>query len=152
MLLDNKLGLNDRIPSQDQLSKIADAFDVNPSWLMGYDVPISATSHKIDIGAKIKHFRIKNNMEQKELAKLLNVSPKTISSWEVNRTQPKAEMFKAMSIIFDCSISDFVSDSPHQVLNDLSSLYSLIIRLANNYSANEINIAIKMLETLRDSK
>lgn len=29
----------DRTPRQDQISKIAEAFDVNPAWLMGYDVP-----------------------------------------------------------------------------------------------------------------
>lgn len=30
----------DRLPRQDQISKIADAFNVNPAWLMGYDVPM----------------------------------------------------------------------------------------------------------------
>lgn len=29
----------ERTPRQDQLSKIADAFDVSAAWLMGYDVP-----------------------------------------------------------------------------------------------------------------
>lgn len=30
----------DRVPRQDQLSLIADAFNVDPAWLMGYDVPM----------------------------------------------------------------------------------------------------------------
>ena len=30
----------ERLPRQDQLSKICEAFDVNPAWLMGYDVPM----------------------------------------------------------------------------------------------------------------
>lgn len=30
----------DRQPRQDQLDKISKAFDINPSWLMGYDVPM----------------------------------------------------------------------------------------------------------------
>ena len=29
-----------RSPRQDQIMKIADAFNVNPSWLLGYDVPM----------------------------------------------------------------------------------------------------------------
>lgn len=29
----------DRTPRQDQLTKIADAFNVSAAWLMGYDVP-----------------------------------------------------------------------------------------------------------------
>lgn len=31
----------DRSPRQDQISKIADAFNVSASWLMGYDVSMS---------------------------------------------------------------------------------------------------------------
>lgn len=30
----------ERQPRQDQLDKISKAFNINPSWLMGYDVPI----------------------------------------------------------------------------------------------------------------
>lgn len=30
----------DRVPRQDQISKIADAFGISASWLMGYDVPM----------------------------------------------------------------------------------------------------------------
>lgn len=33
----------DRVPRQDQISKIADAFHVSASWLMGYDVPMYET-------------------------------------------------------------------------------------------------------------
>lgn len=41
--------LNDnRTPRQDAIAKIADAYQVNPSWLMGYDVPkIMATTSLI---------------------------------------------------------------------------------------------------------
>ena len=31
-----------RVPRQDALSKIADAYGVSPAWLMGYDVPMDA--------------------------------------------------------------------------------------------------------------
>lgn len=30
----------DREPRQDQISKITDAYNVNPAWIMGYDVPM----------------------------------------------------------------------------------------------------------------
>lgn len=30
----------DRIPRQDQISLIAEPFNINPSWLMGYNVPM----------------------------------------------------------------------------------------------------------------
>lgn len=31
----------DRIPRQDKVSAIADAFGIDPAWLMGYDVPMT---------------------------------------------------------------------------------------------------------------
>lgn len=30
----------DREPRQDQISKITDAYNINPAWIMGYDVPM----------------------------------------------------------------------------------------------------------------
>lgn len=64
----------------------------------------------MDIGAKIKYFRKQKDMEQKDLAKLLNVSNKTISSWETNRTEPKMDMIDKMCQIFNCRRSDFVEE------------------------------------------
>ena len=31
----------DRVPRQDKVSAIADAFGIDPAWLMGYDVPMT---------------------------------------------------------------------------------------------------------------
>lgn len=48
----NKTGINKsslsnylngrRTPTQEQLSRIADPYKINPAWLMGYDVPMQA--------------------------------------------------------------------------------------------------------------
>lgn len=65
----------------------------------------------MDIGGNIKKLRLMHGMEQKDLAKLLHVSDKTISSWETNRTQPKMEMIEAMCVVFKCQKSDFLADS-----------------------------------------
>lgn len=37
-----------RIPRQDRLSDIADAYNVNEAWLMGYDVPMKKDNHASD--------------------------------------------------------------------------------------------------------
>ncbi len=66
----------------------------------------------MDIGGTIKRFRKINNLEQKELAKLLNVSDRTVSSWETNRTQPKMEIIEELCRIFKCQKSDFLDDPP----------------------------------------
>ena len=48
----------------------------------------------MSIAENIRVMRISNNMEQKELARLLEVSNKTVSSWECGRTEPKIGMIE----------------------------------------------------------
>ena len=53
-----------------------------------------------NIGEKIKKQRILNNISQQELADLLFVSNKTISSWENGRTVPDINtLFKISNIL-----------------------------------------------------
>lgn len=72
----------------------------------------------MDIGAKIKEFRLSRGMMQKDLASHLHVSPQAVSSWEKNRTQPNMEMIEAMCKVFDCKKSDFLSDTPSSDIFD----------------------------------
>lgn len=37
-----------RTPTQEQLSLIADPYNINPAWLMGYDVPMKAEELSIE--------------------------------------------------------------------------------------------------------
>lgn len=39
----------DREPRQNQISLIADPFNINPAWLMGYDVPMEMPTPKIEL-------------------------------------------------------------------------------------------------------
>ena len=65
----------DREPRQNQVSLLADPFNINPSWLMGYDVPmfLNETPNKpYDQLLKI----YERNIKLKELIDLyLNVPP-----------------------------------------------------------------------------
>lgn len=46
----------------------------------------------MEIGRKIKENRVNKELTQEQLAKKLNVSRTTISSWETGRTYPDLEM------------------------------------------------------------
>lgn len=59
----------------------------------------------MNIGSRIKDLRIKANLTQKELANILFVSDKAISSWEANRTEPSLELIIKLSEVFDCTTS-----------------------------------------------
>ncbi len=60
------------------------------------------------LGDNIKALRRKNGYSQQDLADKLNVSRQTISSWEVNRTEPTMGNIEMMSIIFHCQKSDLI--------------------------------------------
>lgn len=64
----------------------------------------------MNIGNNIKKMRKALNMEQSELAVKLNVSNKTVSSWECGRTEPKMDMIEAMSTIFGIRKSELLED------------------------------------------
>lgn len=49
---------------------------------------------------KLKKIRESSGMSQKELAKKLGVSQKTVSSWEINRTSPKPSQMQHMEDLF----------------------------------------------------
>lgn len=58
----------------------------------------------MDLGKKLSKLRKEKSITQAELANLLYVTDKTISSWESDRTEPSLEMLVKISEILDCSI------------------------------------------------
>ena len=66
----------------------------------------------MDIGLKIKELRKQRNLSQSELADLLCISQKTISSYERNRTQPNIEMIEEMCKVLNCKKTDFMEEQP----------------------------------------
>jgi len=60
------------------------------------------------LGEKIKELRTKKNISQKELADRLFVSDKTVSSWEINRTEPSLDLVVEICNILDVSVAKFL--------------------------------------------
>ena len=61
------------------------------------------------LGEKIKDIRLSNNLKQSELADILHISEKTISSWENNRTTPDLNMIYKISNYFKKSFYYLIS-------------------------------------------
>ena len=70
------------------------------------------------LGKKIKELRINNKLSQSELADILNVSDKTISSWENDRTIPDINLIFKLSNIFKTSFYSLVY-SEYCNINDM---------------------------------
>ena len=72
----------------------------------------------MSIGDNIKKWREYRKLKQSELAEMLGVSDKTVSSWEINRTEPKMGMVEKISSSLHCKKTDIigiddVSDEPY---------------------------------------
>lgn len=61
-------------------------------------------------GHIIKYYRKLRGFTQAELADMINVSEKTISSWEVDRTEPNMEAVELLSKALDAPKSELVGE------------------------------------------
>ena len=55
---------------------------------------------KTQFGNIIKSLREQHNLSQEELGNIVNVSDKTVSSWEINRTEPKMGIVQQLADYF----------------------------------------------------
>ena len=73
-------------------------------------------------GERLRSYRIIENMSQKVLAELLNVTPQTISKWENNLSEPEFHLISEMTKIFKITHDElFIGESK---INYQGSLYS----------------------------
>ena len=56
----------------------------------------------------LKELRKINKLDQKDFAKILNISPKTISHWETGYTEPSISQLIAIANYFDVTLDDLV--------------------------------------------
>lgn len=76
---------------------------------------------KAHIGKRIRAYRKDADMSQWELAERLKVSRQTISSWEIDRTEPSMQDVQRMAEIFGCTVSDLLGDAPERVKADIDA-------------------------------
>ena len=62
----------------------------------------------MEIGKQIKEHRKRMEWTQKGLAAKLNVSDKTISSWETGRTYPELSLLVELSELFNTSLDELL--------------------------------------------
>lgn len=62
----------------------------------------------MSIGSNIKDKRKKAGYSQVELATKLGVSDKTISSWEIDRTEPNIGMIEKLCVVLECKKSALI--------------------------------------------
>ena len=63
----------------------------------------------MEIGKNIRNVRKELKIGQKELADMLHISDKTVSSWEVGRTEPNMEMIELMAEVLKIEKTDIIN-------------------------------------------
>jgi len=62
----------------------------------------------MELSEQLKNYRKQENLTQKQLALKLNVSDKTISSWETGRTYPDISLLINLSSVLNVSLDEFL--------------------------------------------
>lgn len=57
----------------------------------------------------LKYFRLKNNLNKRELAEKLNITPMAISNYENGKRKPDMELLKKMADVLGVRVSDFLA-------------------------------------------
>lgn len=60
------------------------------------------------IGKNLKYYRKKAHLSQEDLALLLKMSKKAISSWEIDRTEPNTNRIKELCSILNCTSDELI--------------------------------------------
>ena len=60
----------------------------------------------LEIGAKIKQFRLSCGMTQEQLGTELSVSAQAVSKWESGTTMPDIQLLPEISVLFGVSIDE----------------------------------------------
>lgn len=103
---------------------------------------------------RIKQLRKEYNFTQRELAKRLNVSQKSIDLWEKGVTEPKASIVAALADLFSCTC-DYILGREDElgnvnVMRDLTEneryVLSLYSRLNKQNQAEWQNFANYLIE------
>ncbi len=76
----------------------------------------------MNIGENISNLRKAHNLTQEELANLINVSDKTISSYETNRSVPSIEILILLAKVFNTNINEILGLNSNNA-EELNKIY-----------------------------
>lgn len=80
---------------------------------------------KTQFGTIIKKLREKHGMSQEELGDIVGVSDKTVSSWEINRTEPKMGIVQQLADYFNVTTDYLIKGEESSSTNELKKIDNL---------------------------
>lgn len=80
---------------------------------------------KTQFGTIIKKLREKQGLSQEELGDIVGVSDKTVSSWEINRTEPKMGIVQRLADYFKVTTDYLIKGEENNSSNELKKINNL---------------------------
>ena len=93
-------------------------------------------------GRIIKYYRLMRGLTQSELAEMVNVSEKTISSWEVDRTEPSMAYVEHLSVALDIPKSVLIGE---ELNKEQLSAKEIAVLTAYRESSKELRTAVEAI-------
>mgnify|MGYP004642542027 CR=1 FL=1 len=106
---------------------------------------------KMSIGKNIKYQRERNNLTQSGLADLLGVSNKTVSSWEIDRTEPKIGMVEKICEALNCKKTDIIGSDLQTVENRSDDWQPQLTKKDERDIAHQLEKTLADLESSQDA-
>lgn len=99
------------------------------------------------IGDNIKKIRLQRNMSQSELAEAIHVKRQTVSSWEVNRTEPNMGIIELLADALRCRKSDIIGEeaAASRDMSKLSFEEDQLIRAFRSADPSRQKIILELL-------
>ena len=99
--------------------------------------------------SKIKELRLKHNLTQEELGKILNVQKAAVSKYEKGIASPSNEVLKKLSAFFNVSIDYLLDNEPPK--NNIESEETKLLNGFQSLNTDGQNILLNVLNSLRMS-
>lgn len=106
----------------------------------------------IYIGSKIKEFRLKRNLTQKELAKLVNVGDTTIANYEKGFRSPKKDTMFDLANAFNVSIDDLFPPIQKDSSSNTPQIQTIYDELKPPRKAKVLTYAERQLKEQRNEE
>lgn len=86
---------------------------------------------KIELGNKIKQLRLRKGMTQDALAKVLSVSPQTVSKWENDLSMPDIQLLPEIAVTFGCSMDELFDFSEQAQFERIENMMDMRLALSS---------------------
>ena len=109
------------------------------------------------IGERLKKLRMNAKLTQKDVADIMNVTPQTISKWELDLSEPGIDMMKELSALYGVKVDDLLDPYKNTSYENLSNfklkeislyvMYAILLGLSITIAfVSYITVDIQVLE------